>query len=111
MNLSNMSNPLAGGFTAQDKTSASSNTTKSGPSSNQQIVDPKITADNASYSSNPLGAPIDMNNPLGGPAVVKKKSSVPLVEQKALPTEFKNEYLERLGKSSAFNSEISKFEQ
>lgn len=39
-------------------------------------------------------------NPLGGPAGVQANQK--MVELKELPTEFKNEYLERLGTSRGF---------
>lgn len=39
------------------------------------------------------------------------KPNVKLEEPKELPTEYKNEYLERLGNSVGFKQEIGKFEQ
>ena len=55
---------------------------------------------------------LNMANPLGGPVPIgAQKPNVKLEEIKELPKEFKNEYLEKLAKSTDLTKEISKFEQ
>lgn len=55
---------------------------------------------------------LNMANPLGGPVPTgAQKPNVKLEEIKELPKEFKNEYLEKLAKSTDLTKEISKFEQ
>lgn len=70
-------------------------------------------ASQTKIQTNPLGSgtivnPLDSGS--GNVNIAPKMSGQKLEDLKELPKEYKNDYLERLGKSPGFNDETSLFE-